>query len=358
MPPQSESQRSENNTVRIATAMSIPKILKQLGYDPVPLLAELGLELSLFDDPDNVIPYALRSQLIQLCVKTTHCQHFGLLLGQHIGLSSAGLVGFLVQQSPNVQTALESLVRYAPLHVRGGVIYMDEGDGSVLLGYGIYQPKVEAREQVEDGSVAALFNILRELCGPQWRPLEVHFSHHRPTDIRPFRQFFKAPLIFNAERSGVLFSSKWLQQSVSGAEPELRRLLQKYVNDLESQYGDDFVAQVRRVLHTALLTQQATAERVAALFSIHPRTLNRRLKVSGTNFHKLADQSRFEIAQQWLEHSSMELTQISAALGYSDASAFTRAFRRWSGTTPSLWRKQCQQTDSKQKRAATTSDLS
>ena len=94
MKPPRESQRPENNTVRIATAASIPKVLKQLGYDPVPLLAELGLELSLFDDPDNVIPYALRSRLIQLCVKTTDCQHFGLLVGQHIGLSSVGLVGF------------------------------------------------------------------------------------------------------------------------------------------------------------------------------------------------------------------------------------------------------------------------
>ena len=112
MTPPIENQRSEDNTVRIATAASIPKVLKQLGYDPVPLLAELGLELSLFDDPDNMIPYALRSQLIQLCVKTTHCQHFGLLLGQHTGLSSAGLVRFLVQQSSNVQTALQLLVRY------------------------------------------------------------------------------------------------------------------------------------------------------------------------------------------------------------------------------------------------------
>ena len=358
MTPPIENQRSEDNTVRIATAASIPKVLKQLGYDPVPLLAELGLELSLFDDPDNVISYALRSRLVQLCVNTTRCQHFGLLLGQHVGLSSVGLVGFLVQQSSNVQTALESLVRYAPLHVRGGVVYMDQGDGSVLLGYGIYQQKVEAREQIEDGSAAAIFNFLRELCGPRWRPLEVRFTHRKPTDIRPFRQFFKAPLIFNAERSGVLFSSKCLQQSVSGAEPELRRLLQKYVDDLESQYSDDFVAQARRVLHTALLTQHATAEQVAALFSIHPRTLNRRLKASGTNFHELANQSRFEIAQQWLEHSSMELIQIAAALGYADASAFTRAFRRWSGTTPSLWRKRYQQAASEQKRAATASDLS
>ncbi|KPJ90003.1 MAG: hypothetical protein AMJ53_15125 [Gammaproteobacteria bacterium SG8_11] len=351
-----ENRRPEEGIVRIGTVAAIPKILNQLGYDPIPLLAEVGLEPSLFDDPDNVIPYALRSRLIQLCVNKTQCQHFGFLIGQHAGLSSFGLVGFLVQQAPNVATALQSMVRYAHLHVRGGVVYMEEADDTVLLGYSIYQPNVQAREHIEDGALAIAFNIMHGLCGPQWRALEVHFAHRRPADIRPFQQFFKAPLIFDAERNGVLFSSKWLPQSVPGAEPELRRLLQKYVDDLEIHYSDDFVEQVRRVLHSALLTQQATADRIAALFSIHPRTLNRRLKACGTNFHELTDQGRFEIARQWLESSAMELSQIAAALGYADASAFTRAFRRWSGTTPSLWRERCQLADAKPKGLAVEND--
>ena len=350
-----QSLRPEDGTVRIGTVAVIPKVLQQLGYDPAAVFAELGFELSLFDDPDNVIPYALRNQLVQLCARKTQCQHFGLLIGQHTGLASFGLVGFLVQQLPKVAIALQSLVRYAHLHVRGAVIYLDEEDDSAFLGYSIYQPKVEAREHIQDGAVAIAFNILHRLCGPEWHPVEVHFAHRKPADIRPFQQFFKAPLIFDAERSGVLFSAKWLQHPVPGAEPDLCRLLQKYVDQLESRYSGDFMEQVRRVLHSVLLTQQATADRVAALFAIHPRTLNRRLKAYGTSFQELADQGRFEIAQQWLEHSAMEVSQIAAALDYADASAFTRAFRRWSGTTPSVWRERCQ-LDATPKRLADEND--
>jgi AraC-like DNA-binding protein len=97
---------------------------------------------------------------------------------------------------------------------------------------------------------------------------------------------------------------------------------------------------VRRVLHSAVLTHDATADKIAELFAIHPRTLNRRLNACGISFQELTDQSRFEIAQHLLSNSSMPLTQIAATLGYADASVFSRAFRRWSGMTPSAWREQ------------------
>jgi AraC-like DNA-binding protein len=331
--------------VRIATVAAIPLVLKQLGYDPDAVLEELGFDGSLFDDPDNVITYANRSRLIQQCVGKTGCTHFGLLIGQHTGPSAFGLAGFLMQQSPDVSTALYSLIRYSHLHVRGAVIYMEKENDLAFLGYSICQANVEAHEQIEDGAVAIAFNTLRKLCGPSWKPREVHFSHIQPDDCRPYKQFFNAPLKFDAERNGVLFSAHWLQQPVAGADPELRHYLQKQINQLDNKYSDDFAEQVRRVMHPALLTQQATADRVAAIFSIHPRTLNRRLKTCGTNFQELADQSRFEIAHQLLENSTMPLTQIAATLGYADTSAFSRAFRRWSGgISPALWREQKHQT--------------
>jgi len=92
------------------------------------------------------------------------------------------------------------------------------------------------------------------------------------------------------------------------------------------------------VLRRALVTGQARAGQVAALFSMHARTLNRRLNEFGTGFQELVDEGRFEIARQLLEDSAMEVRQIAAVLDYADASAFTRAFRRWSGTTPARWR--------------------
>ena len=334
-----------DTTVRIATLTALPAVLKQLGFDPVVVLAEMGFKLSLFDNPENLISYARRSELIQHCVNKTGCAHLGHLIGKRTGLSSFGLVGLLIQQSPDVSTALHSFVRYAHLHVRGGVVYMEERDGTVFLGYSIIQSGVRAIEQIEDGAVAIIFNILRELCGVEWQPLSAHFAHRKPKDTRPFRQFYKVPLNYDGEKSGILFSASSLHKPVMGSNPEQRRLIQKQVNQLENLFSDDFAEQVRRVLHPALLTQQATIDQVAALFSIHQRTMNRRLHACGINFQELANQSRFEIAKQLLENSSMQLSQIAEILDYSGISAFGRAFRGWSGTTPSLWREQCQQTN-------------
>jgi AraC-like DNA-binding protein len=123
-------------------------------------------------------------------------------------------------------------------------------------------------------------------------------------------------------------------------DPALRGLLLKQIDMLEAQHGSNLPAQVRSVLRTALLTGHAKAEQIAALFSMHSRTLARHLDAGGTRFQVLVDEVRFEIARQMLEGSAMDIAQIAVALGYADPSAFTRAFRRWSGTTPAQWRAQ------------------
>ena len=97
-------------------------------------------------------------------------------------------------------------------------------------------------------------------------------------------------------------------------------------------------AQVRALLHTAVLAGQAKADQVAALLGMHSRTLNRQLNASGNGFQQLLEETRFEIARQMLEYSASDISQISETLGYAAPGVFSRAFRRWSGTTPAEWR--------------------
>lgn len=313
-------------------------MLRGLGADPAEVLTEAGFDPALFADPDSLISYAARSRLVAHCVARTGCRHFGLLVGQHGRLSSLGLVGFLVQNAPDVGTALESLVRYLHLHVRGAATSLAVHGDSAILGYDIYQPHVAATDQIGDGAVATMFNILRSLCGPEWKPTEVLFAHRKPLDVGPFRRFFRAPLRFDAEQNAVVFAARWLSRRLPQADPELRRLLQKQIDALEARHRGDFPGQVRALLRTALLTGHGSADQVAALFSMHSRTLNRRLSEFGTSLRELVDEGRFEIARQMLQDSTADVNRIAASLGYADASAFTRAFRRWSGTTPAVWR--------------------
>ncbi|MGA8033771.1 MAG: AraC family transcriptional regulator, partial [Casimicrobiaceae bacterium] len=115
-------------------------------------------------------------------------------------------------------------------------------------------------------------------------------------------------------------------------------LLQRQIDSLENTHRDDFPAQVRSLLRSALTTDQFKASQIAALFGMHSRTLNRRLDAFGTGFQQLVGETRFEIARQMLEYSAMDIGQISESLGYAAPGVFTRAFRRWSGVTPVEWR--------------------
>jgi len=328
-----------DGTARVGPIAGIPDVLRDLGADPAEVLASAGVEPSLFDGPDNLIAFATLGSLLRVCVARTGCQHFGLLVGGAARISSLGLVGLLVQQSPSVGAALRDLVRHLHLQDRGAVPTLSLHGGSAMLGYLIYQPGVEATDQIYDGAMALGFNILRGLCGPAWRPTEVFLSHRRPSDPGPFVRLFQAPVHFDAEHSALVFPATWLEQPRAAADPALRRLLQEQVEAVESPSRDGFIGHVNRLLHAALPAGQCSMERVAGLLPMHRRTLNRRLRACGTTFQDLLEEARFGLARQLLQDTDLPLSQVASTLGYSDATAFTRAFRRWAGATPGAWRR-------------------
>lgn len=328
----------QKGTVRISSVLAIPDVLRSLGADPAEMLAELGLEPTLFDSPENRISQAARSRLLNRCAARTGCPHFGLLVGQQAGLNSLGLVGLLAKYSPDVATALRSITRFLYLHSRGAGLELAVNGERAVLTLGL--PDFVAAEQLGDGGAAILMNIMRDLCGRSWVPAEAFFAHRRPADAEPYRRIFDAPLRFDADKYGLVFATRWLERQLPDVDPDLSRLLQQQIDALEARHGDDFPVQVRSVLQSALMTGDASADSVAALFSMHSRTLHRHLAGYGTSFRALVDDTRFDIARQMLADSSLEARRIADMLGYADASAFTRAFRRWSGTTPAHWRNQ------------------
>ncbi len=311
-----------------------------MGFDPEAVLAEVGCDLKLFANAENRISLAAHNRVVMHCATRTGCAHFGLLVGQQDGLHSFGLVGLLVRYAHDVREALNSFMRYFHLHAQGASVGLVVDDHSAMLTWQITDPGIDAVDHVSDGAVAVLYNIMRELCGPNWRPTEAWFAHRMPADVGPFRRFFRIPLRFDAENYGLLFPVRDLSHRLIGIDDELRVLLQAQIGVLEQRHGNDLPAQVRSVLGTSILAGRCKAEHVAALFGMHSRTLNRRLNAFDVSLQQLVDESRFEIARQMLEYSATDIGQISDLLGYAAPGVFTRAFRRWSGTTPLHWREE------------------
>jgi AraC-like DNA-binding protein len=325
-------------SLRVGGAAAFLTVLRDFGVDPTEVLTEVGIDPELFEDPDNLITFRARSRFIARCVARTGCPHFGLLGGQLMDLRSLGLVGLIAKNSTDVRAALQGLVNFLRLHSTGAAIGLTDDGNVAALTYDVVQSNSEATDQIGDAAVAMMYNIMRSLCGNGFRLSGAQFAHRRPKDVRPFSRFFRGPLTFDAENYSLLFPSGCLDQRLPEVDETLVRLLRRKSSELMARHGDEFPDTVRSVLRTMLLAGHHSADEVAALFSIRGRTLSRRLEAHGTNFRNVVDEARFEIARQMLENSSLDVGDIAAMLGYARTSPFSRAFRRWSGTTPAAWR--------------------
>ncbi len=322
----------------MAATVSIPDVLRSLGADPEEILSEIGYEPAIFQDPEYRISYAIRNRILNHCATRANCPHLGLLVGQHNGLHTFGFVGLLMKYAPDVGTALRNFIRHRALHVQGATVALFVEGNVATLTWHVDDTGMEGLDHVGDGALATLFNIMHELCGSDWRPSEICFAHRLPLDGGPYRRFFRVPLHFDAETYSLSFSAALLKRPLAGMDDEMRRLLEREIGSLEDRYSDDFPGQVRSLLRTALTSGQHKADNIAALLGMHTRTLNRRLNSFGVGFQELLDEARFEAARQMLQYSANEVGQISETLGYAAPGVFTRAFKRWSGTTPAQWR--------------------
>lgn len=338
--PQTLSQLAAVNegAARLGPLVQVPALLEELGVEPEAVLREEGIAPQFLANPENVIGFIPGGRLLTRCAETTGCAHFGLLLGRRSGVEALGLIGLLASNAPDLGTALRDLILHMHLSDRGAVPFLSVEGRCAFLGYSIYHPRVESIRHIYDVVMAVVCNVMRALCGPDWHPSEVIFSHSRPANVKPFRDHFQAPLRFDAPRTGLLFPASYLDHPLPGSNPQLRQLLEQRVAALETEGAGDFVALVRRILHNLVLDGHGSLSEVAQVFGIHHRTLNRRLRESGWTFKALLDEVRHEIARQLLADTDLSVLELAAVLGYADDTAFTRAFKRWSGVPPSAWR--------------------
>jgi AraC-like DNA-binding protein len=324
--------------VRVAALLGVPPLLRERGVEPADVLASLGLAPDTLDDAENRIHYSAGGRLLERCAEITGCTHFGLLVGQKATVSSLGKLGELMQRSPTVQSALRGLILHLHLQTRGGLATHRVEGANATFGYAIYQRDTPGAAQAYDLVMAFEFNILRALCGTRWLPGEVSFAHAKPQDLGPYRQFFRSPLRFNADRSEIVFDKTWLDQSLPDHDAEAHRLLQRELATQLQLAPDDWAEQVRRALRTMILDGRVSATSISDLMSMSTRTLHRLLAAQGATFREILADVRYEIARQLLSDTHMSTTEIAEALVYADASAFTRAFRRWTNSPPAAWR--------------------
>lgn len=313
----------------------LPALLSDLGVDPGDVLARVGIDPAQLVEPGSRVAFDHVGQLLVACVEATGCPHFGLLLGQHAGVSAPGVPAALIEHAESVGNALRAMVLHLHVHDRGAVLSLTPVDcGQVQLSYVIFHPGTPGAVQITDGALAIMGAVLRQLCGPQWRPTEVLLPRSRPAQVAPYRACFQASLRFNSPFAAMVFPASDLSRRLPGAHTEKRRRVERMIADLERTRPVTMAEQVVRVLARTVMAGPSSGPQVAAALGISQRRLHERLAAEGTRYSTLLAEVRCEIARQLLEGTRMPAGEIATTLHYGSPGAFSRAFKAWTGVSP------------------------
>lgn len=324
-------------TVQIRNIAAIPAVLAELGFEPDAVLKKAGVTAALFDNPENVAPYAAMARAIATCVSVTGCDDFGLRVGVKSGAPAIGLTGLVAQNSRTVREGVGVLVGTLATVDTGGAAFLDVCEGVASIGYGVTAPGVEAKDHIEDLSIAIAANIMRRLCGAGWRPLDVAFARKPPRDRTLFARFFGAPLQFESARTCLNFPAALLDAPVGAYDAVSASVLTPLLEEAVANRSGGFLFSVKAAIRAQLVSGTLSRDRVCVMLDLNARTLAHRLGAYGVSYSSLADEVRFDAARTLLLNSK-PLAEIAMALGFADQSAFTRAFKTWSGVTPARWR--------------------
>lgn len=332
------SNQTNVATVRVGNVWTLPSVIEKLGLDARSLLGEVHLSRTDFEDPEGRIPYSAVDRLFARIVEKSGCQHVGLLSGMM--LSDLGLPGFLLMNAPTVRAGLRDLVSSLQHNDGGGVATLNEQQGVAMLSYTVATSGITSVDQICDHSVAAGYGLLKRLIGSDFEVAEIRLPQRAPLDQAPYRACFGSTIIrFNSYDAVIEFPASFLDAPISGASPTLYKFLKTVQAKAGEGVSMTMADQIRRILPNLIRLEPVDNRLVAHLLGLSPRAMARRLADEKTTLHELIDEARFEVAQQLLRDTDIGITEVAAALYYSDASAFSRAFRRKLSVSPAAWRK-------------------
>jgi AraC-like DNA-binding protein len=315
---------------------AVRRALDAAGCDGAALLAEAGLNLKDLHGPDTRCPLANTGQLWRIAVAATRDPAFGIKVANHYKHTSFHALGYGTSASSTLKEAFERVRRYCHV-VSDAVDYQFFRRGSEY--YFVIEPAVDIAVEAIDALVSNYLRMSRSLIGSQHSPLLIELRRVRPPVIDDYERLWRAPLRFGAEQNRLIFDADSIERVLDTGNPELARhsdaISSRYLARIERY---NMVARVREVLTQRLRGREPSQEEVAEVLNVSARTLQRKLGDGGTTFKEILDETRHAMALAYLGSPQHSVNEITYMLGFSCSSSFTRAFRRWTGLSPSDWR--------------------
>jgi AraC-like DNA-binding protein len=327
--------------ISLAAATGLFEAIAARGGNPDQILRKFGIDRSAFSEPEGFIPSSVFAGVLEEAAEATADACFGLHLGEHYNPRNIGPVAYVVLNSPTVRAGIENIERYLHVYNEAAKWFFTSEGNRGYIRYLLTDLGIKSLRHSNEHEMTIAFNTLRMMVGSQWAPKEIQFAHEAPEQTSEHLRIFHAPVSFGCKTNAIVTDLHFVEREVLAADQRLYQILKRYLDHVLGKMPreDCLLASVRRATAETMRDGELRLVRVAKQMAMSARTLQRQLKERGVDFKHLADDTRQRFAMNYLKDRRNTLTEVAFLLGYSELSAFNRAFKRWTGSTPLDYRR-------------------
>jgi AraC-like DNA-binding protein len=334
---------SKMASITSAVPRALLAALSERGLDTGPLWRLVGLDPSAPPSPELHVAAARHLALCDAAARLSQDPATFAWAGSRFRIEALEVYGFLALTSSTLAEAYARGARLRALYNRGASWELVTHGGLATLRWQPWiVPRASARgaQAADELAVAEMVGALRQLLEAAWPPAAVRFAHACPGGERDFTRYLGVAPEWEAEHHEVELTAELAQAAPARADERLARYFETQAAEVLSRTEEQpaLVAAVRAQLVRGMTGQLPEAKDVARTLGMSSRALRRQLANEGTGFRELVDEVRSELAQRYLLRRSLTVSEVAYLLGFIDVSAFTKAFRRWTGTTPGTYR--------------------
>jgi AraC-like DNA-binding protein len=324
--------------VRAASLNGYLGLAKSLDLDAPQLMRRVGLDPADLGVPDTWLPAAAVARLLDVSATTSGRADFAVRLADLRRMSTLGPLSVVLREEPDLRSVLKLLMRYEHSYNEALRLRLDESEEIATLRLWFEFGEPAPAGQALALAAAALYGIMRECVGPNWRPLAICFQHRAPADLSTFHRSFGPGLQFEHDFTGMVFYSRDLNAKNSLSDPLMRPYAQRFLDSVISPRARTSKDRVRELVEFLLPLGKCSMDQAARALGVDRRTLHRHLAEEGETFSSILHSTRAGLAERYLASDRHSMTDVSLLLGFAAPSAFSRWFHQQFGLSPTEWR--------------------
>jgi AraC-like DNA-binding protein len=331
------------NTLSVSSFNLILYAAQQKGADVGLLMSKMGLEAEMLQNPDGFLPISKVQELWKEAISMTGDEFLPIHIGEMVNTISVGILAYVMMHCPTLGKALEKLCQYQDIICDASKTSMFVQNENVYLTISEPCDDITSIRYAFESTLSMYNSAIHGMLG-QTIPLQaVHFEFPVwTTDISEYKRVFKgADVIFNSKFSGMVFEKKYLDFPILNANPNLFSLFENHAQDiLKSLKSDNSLQEkIKKEIVYGLKGEEPNLPTIAKNLGIGVRSIQMKLKEEGVTFQQLLEEIRKNLATKHLKEDKLSTTDIAYLLGYSEPSVFFRSFKKWTGHTPTFYRK-------------------